>query len=111
LKVIRKEGMEKLDRKEYSVLKALDDEIEGGRIGIFYTTTPAGRKVAMHFHPKAKEILIFLCQGEVKVNGDILNLNPGDIVLLSPREKHEIYGPSRLIAIKIPNLEGDKVIC
>jgi hypothetical protein len=57
------------------------------------------------------EILIFLTKAKVKVSNYEFVINPQDIVLLDPKERHEIYGPSRLIAIRIPDIEGDKVVC
>jgi quercetin dioxygenase-like cupin family protein len=103
--------MVRLHRKGYSVVKAIHEDIQEESIGIYYTAVPKRGKVVMHYHPRATEILIFLSRTKVKVTNREHVVEYQDVLILEPGERHEIYGPSKLIAIKIPDIEGDKVVC
>lgn len=115
MKLVRAEGIPEEDRGEYSIKRlfteTLDHDVEN--VGFYRTLIPEGNKVAKHCHDTLDEVLYFLTSGIVETDGNIVNLRPGDSIILNKGEHHEIRAGDnevRLIAVKLPNNKEDKVL-
>jgi len=114
MKIIRLNEVPDEERDGYSI-KRLFTQVLSKRpenVGFYQTTIPTGSRVKSHAHKNLEEILYFLTKTKVKVNEEIYEFLPGDSLILSPNEKHEIIADRekvRLIAIKLPNIPTDRV--
>lgn len=115
MKIIRLNEISEENRNGYTIRRLLTEPLHHNpeNIGFYLTTIPASSKVKCHFHPLAIEIIIFLTSGTIKSNKEIYRFSPGDLAVISPREKHEIVADSevKLMAVRIPNFPDDKIIC
>ncbi len=71
-----------------------DSEELGGSKGhsFAYVVIPPGKSSQHHYHPVAEETY-YILTGEAKmvVDGEEFSLKPGDALLISPPEKHQIF--------------------
>jgi quercetin dioxygenase-like cupin family protein len=115
MKIIRLAGIPEENRNGYSIRRILTDPLKHNpeNIGFYLTTIPALSKVKCHFHPLAVEIIIFLTNGTIRSGKQTYHLSTDDLIVISPREKHEIIADNevRLLAVRIPNFPDDKVTC
>ena len=80
-------------------------------IAIYETNIPFGGKCKEQWHRQSYELVYFLTQGVGKINGKEYRFDIGDLVMLSPDEKHEfrtIDQEVRVLAIRFPDLPQDK---
>lgn len=73
-----------------------------------------GENLGAHYHQEVEETFYFeKGEGEIVVNGSPQKAKEGDIFRLEPKEKHDILNTTeeaiRIIFIKCPYIEGDKV--
>lgn len=113
MKTVRVEEIPDEDRGEYSIKRlfteTLDHNVEN--VGFYRTLIPEGNKVTKHCHETLDEILYFLTSGIVETDDNIVNMKPGDSMVLKKGESHEIRAEDnevRLIAVKLPNNKKDK---
>jgi dTDP-4-dehydrorhamnose reductase len=81
-------------------------------IGFYQTTIPPYSRVKNHYHQELDEFLYFITSGKVRINGEVYEFSPGDILILPPKSPHEIFSEDkevRIIAVKLPNTVDDKV--
>lgn len=80
--------------------------------GFIIVNIPAKTKTIPHAHMELEEIFIVMNPTKLGINGEIHQLEKGDLVVVNPGEAHhfETYNePVTVIAIKLPNLKDDKV--
>lgn len=115
MKIIRSNEILEEDRNGYTIRRLLTEPLcpHTENVGFYFTTIPASSKVKYHFHPLALEVIIFLTNGTIKSNKETYHFLPGDLAVISPREKHEIIADRavNLLAVRFPNFPNDKVIC
>lgn len=115
MKIIRLNGISEEDRNGYTIKRILTEPLKHNpeNIGFYLTTIPALSEVKCHFHPLAVEMIIFLTSGTIKSGQETHHLSTGDLVVISPKEKHEIIADNevKLVAVRIPNFPDDKVTC
>lgn len=81
--------------------------------GVILVDIPKGIKTAPHSHANLEEVFIIFDRTRMGVDGQIIELEAGDVVIVGFREKHwfETYPDNdvRVVAIKLPNLTDDKI--
>lgn len=86
-------------------------KVESG--GFILVTIPAGAKSSPHIHRELQEVFVALTTLTMQIDEKILQLEPGDIVLVEPGESHcfsaSEMADSVVLAIKFPNLKEDKI--
>ena len=115
VKIFRAADAEELARAGYSARYLADvkfrKSIEDG--GFIWVTIPAGTVTAPHAHAELEEAFVALTTLSMHIDDRTLHLEPGDIVLVEPGEKHSFSASknseSRVLAIKFPNLKNDKI--
>ena len=82
--------------------------------GFIQVFIPEHTKTQPHAHTKLEEVFVIMNRSKMGVGIQIFELEKGDIIVVEPGEAHwfETYPdqPLEVIAIKCPNLEGDKVV-
>lgn len=81
-------------------------------VGFFHPTTPPNGTLRFHRHEEIHEFIYFLNPAQIKVGSESYSISPGDIVMLSPGDPHEISaGPEgvSLFVVKLPNKPKDVV--
>jgi len=79
-------------------------------IGFFRPNVPPNGKLRNHYHEDIFEFMIFLNKAQIKFGSEIIDINPGDVVMISPGEPHEVFAGSEgtmPIVIKLPNNPKD----
>lgn len=100
----------------YKVEKTIADLAKGrevNSVGWFHVTVPKGEISKEHHHQGLTELFYFLTAGELKLNGDIVKVSPRTLIVLEPGDRHEVYATeadTEFIAVKLPNIEDDKVL-
>jgi quercetin dioxygenase-like cupin family protein len=79
------------------------------QVGVKFGASPFGKK---HLHRTMAEYFLLLA-GDLRldVNGDILEIAPGDLVVVEPGEAHEVLHASPdavLLLLMPPPVVGDK---
>ncbi|MHA1961853.1 MAG: cupin domain-containing protein [Candidatus Thorarchaeota archaeon] len=82
--------------------------------GMFiHVRIPRGMKTGPHSHKILEEVFVAIDSTQMGVGNELLQLEEGDVVLVEPGEPHWFEAPEehdvRVIAIKFPNIEDDKV--
>lgn len=113
--VFRMDETPEEDRGEYSIKRLFTESLEHDveNVGFYRTLIPEGNKVAKHHHEHLDEVLYFLTSGIVETDDKIIELEPGDSVVLKKEDNHEIRAEDdevRLIAVKLPNHKEDKTM-
>jgi quercetin dioxygenase-like cupin family protein len=74
---------------------------------------PKGSFSSEHYHQEFIELFYLLTPARIKINGDKYKLPAKSMVVLQPGDRHEVYADEegvRLIALKLPYIEADKVM-
>jgi len=116
MKIIRLKNIPREKKEGYSIKRLLTEKISNkpDSIGFYETTVPVRSKCAQHIHERLYEFIYFLTKGKMRIDNKYYKLDPGDIVILHPGDKHEFIADEdevRIIAIKLPNIINDKVVC
>lgn len=81
--------------------------------GVIWVKVPGGMKTDPHKHEKLEEVFVFVDALRMGVGKQVLELSPGDVVVVEPGEGHWFETAegrdARFVAIKCPNLKTDKV--
>lgn len=81
--------------------------------GVIIVNVQKGVKTEPHAHGVLEELFIPMNYVKIGVGDDLLELEPGDAVLVEAYEKHWFEAPSdedvTIVAIKLPNLKDDKL--
>lgn len=115
MKIVRLNEVPDEERRGYSIKRLFTHTLAKNpeNVGFYQTTIPKGSAVKNHYHKDLDEILYFITKGRVKVGSKTYSFNPGDMMILSPGDQHEIIADAeevRLIAVKLPNIVNDKVV-
>jgi hypothetical protein len=73
---------------------------------------PSNFTEGQHGHKKSYEIFYFFDPAKYEINGEIYEINNGDIVVLEPGDKHgalEKNNETNILVIRIPWIEDDKI--
>lgn len=116
MKIIRLRDIPIEQKKGYSIKRLFTESLSYNpeNVGFYETTVPKGSICKHHYHEKLDEIILFLTKTKMRVEKEIYNFEPGDIVIFKPRDKHEFIAEEneiKLIAVKLPNIIDDKVEC
>ncbi|WNG29805.1 hypothetical protein F0U62_41720 [Cystobacter fuscus] len=79
---------------------------------ILFVEHPANFTEGKHHHQSLHEIFYFLDAADYWVNGTLLHLQPGDLLVLEPNDVHgavPVPHKVRLIVFHVPKVPGDKV--
>ena len=115
VRLFRAADAEELARSGYSARYLADVEFRKSikDAGFIWVTMPAGTVTTPHAHAELEEAFIALTTLTMHIEDRTLRLEPGDIVLVEPREEHSFSASknseSRVLAIKFPNLKKDKI--
>lgn len=113
MKIVRRKEIEKQERPfGRFVQKLLSHKFikPRGSMALFLSFVPKG-KLDTHYHSKTEEIIIFPDGGKISVNGKLFIMNPWDLVLLEPGDRHGFNGEDKDVfhlAIRFPDNE-DKI--
>lgn len=81
--------------------------------GFIHVDIRRNTKTKPHAHEVLEEVFVILSKTKMGIGELVLNLEPGDIVLVEPSELHWFETPYendvQVIAIKVPNLKDDKI--
>ncbi|UCE09420.1 MAG: cupin domain-containing protein [Candidatus Thorarchaeota archaeon] len=82
--------------------------------GMFiHVKIPGGMITSPHSHEILEEVFVAIDTTVMGVGSEVLQLEEGDVVLVEPGEPHWFEAPEehdvRVIAIKFPNIDDDKV--
>lgn len=75
----------------------------GKNLVIIYVKIPKGIVEQEHYHQKVNEFIYFLTKAISRVNSKEYYLNPNDILILAPNDRHQIIAREnevRIIVIK-----------
>lgn len=75
----------------------------GKNLAIIYVRIPKGVVEQEHCHQKVNEFIYFLTGAVSRVNSREYNLNPNDVLILAPNDRHQIIAKeneARIIVIK-----------
>lgn len=107
------------DQRRPGVLKrvlATRDELIDGRIQMInWARLPAGSAFRAHYHEDMEETFIILSgRVEMNVNGSASQLEPGDAIVIAPREVHTMKNPTNddveYIVIGVSTGEGGQTV-
>jgi quercetin dioxygenase-like cupin family protein len=116
MKIIRLKDVPAEERDGYSIKRLFTEPLSNHpeNVGFYETTVPKGSVCKQHYHAKLDEFILFLTKAKMRVEKEIYNFEPGDMVILKPQDKHEFVAEEnevKLIAMKLPNIVDDKVNC
>jgi quercetin dioxygenase-like cupin family protein len=81
--------------------------------GFILVNIPSGNTTSPHAHGVLEEVFIFMDMVEMTIDGELHQMERGDVVLIEPGEAHWFKAPkdrdATLIAVKLPNLKDDKI--
>jgi mannose-6-phosphate isomerase-like protein (cupin superfamily) len=61
-----------------------------------------------HYHRRCTEVYYILeGHGEMDLNGDIVSVEPGTVIVIEPYTRHRLWGDVRTIVFGVPALERD----
>lgn len=61
-----------------------------------------------HYHRKCTEIYYILDgKGKMELNGDIVDVEPGTVIVIEPGTRHRLWGDVHTIVFGVPALEPD----
>jgi quercetin dioxygenase-like cupin family protein len=112
MKIIRRKEIDIKHRPDGRVVNyypAIDMPPDTKQIGFITVDTPKGCVEDLHTHPVSTEIFYHLTPGKVEVNGEVQELEAGDIIILEPGDKHKQTADNdiKIVALRIP-LSSDK---
>ena len=115
MKVIKINDIPVEDRGKYSIKRLFTEKLnhKPENVGLYETTIQPGKKVKYHYHANLDEVIIFITDGRMKIEGEMRTFSPGDLVFLESGNAHEIYADEKevkLYAIKLPDIKEDKVL-
>ena len=115
MKIIRLNHIPNEERDGYFIKRLFTHQLEKepNNVGFYQTTIPKGSIVKGHYHANLEEVLYFITKAKVKSESLTFSFEPGDIMILSPGDWHEIIAEeedAKLIAVKLPNIVDDKVL-
>lgn len=118
-KIIRSDQIPLEDRTSYggySIRRLFTETIDtlAENIGFYETTIHANSIVKNHYHKHLDEILYFFSRGTIRIGSELVMINPKDVVIIPRGVPHEVISGEeeiKLLAIKIPNILEDKIIC
>jgi len=116
MKIIKIEEVPIEKKEGYSIKRIFTENLsmKPDNVGLYETTVPKGSVCGHHYHEKLDELILFLTKAKMRVEKQIYDFGPGDMVILKPGDKHEFVAQDneiKLIAIKLPNIVDDKVKC
>ena len=114
MKIIRTKSVDIEERGGYRIRRLATETLpqNAENLGLYETIIPQGSKVGDHAHQDLKEVLLFLTECRVETDEGTCHFDAGDFLVLEAGEFHEIHadrGEVRLIAMKLPNLVGDRL--
>jgi len=114
MKIIRLKDIPVEEKKGYSIKRLFTEELSKNpkNVGFYETTVPQGSVCGHHYHEQLDEIIMFLTKARMRVDKQVYDFEPGDLVILKPGDKHEFVAKEcelKLIAVKLPNIVKDKV--
>ena len=76
---------------------------------------PPGTASREHFHTEAEEVYVVTSgQGGVRVNGETCSIGPGDVVVITPGERHKVWqegeGDLVLLVTCVPAYSVEEVV-
>ncbi|MHA2140262.1 MAG: cupin domain-containing protein [Candidatus Thorarchaeota archaeon] len=81
--------------------------------GFILVKIPPQMKTTPHAHGKLEEAFVIMTPTRMGVDETLYDLDEGDVVLVEPGEWHWFETPKgddvNIIAVKLPNLKGDKI--
>ena len=118
-KIIQSDQIPLEDRTSYggySIRRLFTETIDtlAENIGFYETTICPNSIVKNHYHKHSDEILYFFNRGSIRIGSELVSINQNDIVILPRGVPHEVISGNKeikLLAIKIPNIPEDKIIC
>lgn len=116
MKIIKLNDVPDEERGGYSIKRLFTEALTQNpqNVGFFETTVPKGSVCKHHYHTKQDEIIYFITKGKMRVESKFYDFEPGDLVILRPGDKHEFVADEnevKLIAVRLPNIVDDKVVC
>jgi quercetin dioxygenase-like cupin family protein len=115
MRVYEKQDSDTKGRMGYSASYVADIKLSSpaDTTGVILVNIPKKTKTEPHAHAILEEIFIAINQTRMGVGSTLLELKPGDTVIVEPGEPHwfESYDDEdvTVIALKIPNLKNDKI--
>lgn len=91
------------DPNDPGVLKrviATATDLHAGQVPMLnWSRLPAGRSFQPHSHEDMQEIFVLLCgQVTMRIDDDAVTMNPGDTVIVEPREIHQMTNATDAVA-------------
>ena len=113
MEIIKRSEAEELSREGYKVKKLLSFKFNKNiDSAVFYETTiPVGGSFKEQWHNESYEMIYFITSGKASINGKEIKFNVGDLLMMSPVEKHSFKAIEKdlvLLAIRFPDLPNDK---
>jgi quercetin dioxygenase-like cupin family protein len=82
--------------------------------GVILVDIDSKERSVPHAHERLEEVFIAVTDIVMYINDMKYSLNEGDVVIVEPGEAHSFQTindqPSRILALKFPNLSDDKVV-
>jgi mannose-6-phosphate isomerase-like protein (cupin superfamily) len=76
------------------VLVKRDGFIDGRVQMINWATLLPGKSFALHYHEDMQEVFVMMKGRAVaKINGEEINVEKGDALVIDPGDRHEMYNP------------------
>ncbi len=79
-------------------------------VSFSHTNTPPNGRIINHLHKELHEFLYFLNPAQIRYGTELYSMYPGDIVMVSPGDPHEVLAGSEgvsVFVIKLPNNPRD----
>jgi mannose-6-phosphate isomerase-like protein (cupin superfamily) len=76
---------------------------------------PPGTASREHFHTEAEEVYVVTSgQGGIRVNGETHTIGPGDVVVITPGERHKVWQEGEddlvLLVTCVPSYSAEEVV-
>lgn len=118
-KIIRSDQIPLEDRTSYGgyyIRRLFTETIDtlAENIGFYETTICPNSIVKNHYHENLDEIIYFFSKGNIRIGSELVMINPRDVVIIPRGVPHEVISGEeeiKLLAIKIPNIPEDKIMC
>ena len=112
MKIYRAQDLKTEPRERFSlgILGEVSLPKNVSTIGFFRPAVPANGRLRNHLHEEVIEFMFFLEPAQIKSGVETFDISPGDMVMISPGEPHEVLagrsGNTPLV-IKVPNNPKD----
>ena len=116
VRIYRAEASESIQRAGYEARYFADISFREpvASCGMILVTLKPGSKSSPHGHEHLEEVFMALTRIRVQVDKETIDLENGDVLVVDPGEMHsfEVIGDTtaRLLAMKFPNLQDDKIV-